>query len=60
MDQPQNYALVDDGVVYNIIWMLRSNEQDFPDAVCMGDLPIRIGDTYQDGVFYHDGEPVST
>lgn len=55
-----NYALIEDGIVTNIIWLYPANASDFPNAVPMGDVPVSIGDTYVDGVFYRDGERVLT
>lgn len=55
-----NYALIENGVVTNLIWLYPGNAADFPTAVPMGDVPAAIGDTYADGVFYRDGEPVLT
>lgn len=53
-----NYALIQDGVVVNLIWMYEGNAVEFPDAVSTMGLPVQIGDTFQDGVFLHSGEPV--
>lgn len=55
-----NFALVEKGVVVNIIWLSPSNASDFPNAVEYGERPIQIGDEYIDGDFYHDGEKVLT
>lgn len=55
-----NYALVEDGVVTNVIWLAANNVQEFPGAVDIGDLPVVIGDTYTDGKFLRDGEEVKT
>lgn len=52
------YAYVEDGIVTNLICLYPHNESDFPNAVQIDDLPVVIGDTYVDGVFYHDGEKV--
>lgn len=53
-----NYALIEDGVVTNVIWLYPGNEHEFPNAVPMGDVPAGIGDSYVDGVFYRDGERI--
>lgn len=53
-----NYALIEDGVVTNIIWLSYTNADDFPNAVAMGDLPVGIGDTWDGENFYRDGERV--
>ena len=54
------YALVENGVVTNIIEMDKRNEQYFPSAVYTGDRPVSIGDTYTDGKFYRNGIEVLT
>lgn len=55
-----NYALVENGVVTNIIWLYEGNAADFPDAVRLGDRPVAIGDAYADGIFTRDGAVVQT
>ena len=54
------YALVENGVVTNIIEMDKRDEQFFPSAVYTGDRPVGMGDTYTDGKFYRDGVEVLT
>lgn len=55
------YALVENGVVTNIIEMDKRNEQFFPSAVYTGDRPVGMGDTYKEGKFYRrDGKEVLT
>lgn len=55
-----NYALIENGVVTNIIWLYSANAEDFPSAVPCGDLPVAIGDTYDETDFYRGGERVLT
>lgn len=55
-----NYALIENGIVTNVIWLYPANATDFPSAVPLGDVPAGIGDTYEDSVFYRDGEKVLT
>lgn len=55
-----NYALIENDMVTNIIWLSPTNAADFPDAVAYGDRPIQIGDSYIDGIFYRVGEKVLT
>lgn len=55
-----NYALIENGVVTNIIWLYSANAKDFPSAVPCGDLPVAIGDTYDGEHFYRGGERVLT
>ena len=52
------YALIDNGIVTNIISLNDRNASDFPTAVKLGDRPVGIGDTYADGKFYRDGVEV--
>lgn len=54
------YALIDNGIVTNIIALNDRNASDFPTAVNLGDRPVGIGDTYTDGKFYRDGVEVLT
>ena len=54
------YALIDNGIVTNVIALNDRNASDFPNAVKLGDRPVGIGDTYTDGKFYRDGVEVLT
>ena len=54
------YALIENGIVTNIIALNDRNASDFPTAVKLGDRPVAIGDTYTDGKFYRDGVEVLT
>ena len=54
------YALVEDGIVTNIISLDSRNASDFPNAIKTADRPVSIGDTYIDGKFYRDGNEVLT
>ena len=55
-----NYALVENGIVTNIIWLYETNADEFPGAVKPGERQVEIGDTYEDGKFYRDGVEVLT
>lgn len=55
-----NYALIQNGVVENIIWLYEGNADEFPGAVPTNGLPVQIGDIYENGLFFHDGEQVMT
>lgn len=55
-----NYALIENGVVVNIIWLAAENESEFPGAVRLEDRPVTIGDTYNGEKFYRDGVEVLT
>lgn len=50
-----NYALIENGIVTNLIWLHPGNAADFPGAVPLGDIPAAIGDTYVNGVFWRGG-----
>ena len=54
------YALIDNGIVSNIIALNDRNASDFPAAVKLGGRPVGIGDTYADGKFYRGGVEVLT
>lgn len=55
-----NYALVENGVVINIIWLYETNADEFPGAVKLGERQVEIGDTYENGKFYRNGVEVLT
>lgn len=55
-----NYAIIENGVVGNIIVLRLANASEFPNAIAMGDRPVRIGDTYANGKFYRDGTEILT
>lgn len=59
MDYATNFAVVENGVVTNVLWgMVYNTPTDFVNAVQTDDLAVQIGDTYVDGVFYHAGVAV--
>ena len=55
-----NYALVENGVVTNIIWLYETNAEEFPNAVRLGERQVEIGDAYEAGRFYREGTEVLT
>ena len=55
-----NYALVENGVVTNIIWLSPKNAEEFSNAIPYGNLSVQIGDTYENGKFYRNGNLVQT
>ena len=52
------YAIIQNGVVVNMIVIAPYNTSDFPDAVPVGDKPVGIGDEYRDGKFWRDGAEI--
>lgn len=57
---PRTFALIENGVVVNIISMYAKNLTDFPNAVLAADRPVMIGDRYEDGVFLRNGVAILT
>ena len=55
-----NYAIVENDIVTNIIWLHPMNAHEFPEAVPLVDYPVQIGDTLLGGVWYRDGERIRT
>lgn len=55
-----NYAIIENGVVGNVIVLRPANAGEFPNAIAMGDRPVGIGDTYANGKFYRDGTEILT
>lgn len=53
-----NYAMIENGIVTNLIWLHPMNADEFPNAVPVENLPVSIGDAYTDGIFYRDGKEV--
>ncbi len=60
MNEPKDYALIENGVVVNVIWLCESNAGEFPDAVCISDRSVTIGDQYTGEVFLREGNSVLT
>lgn len=54
---PKNMALVENGVVTNILWC-SDEEPQTESLIDMNDLPVGIDDTYDGTAFYRDGEKV--
>nr|DAI10838.1 MAG TPA: hypothetical protein [Caudoviricetes sp.] len=52
------YAVIEDGVVANVIILYSGGAKSFPDAVPCGDVPVAIGDTYDGQDFYREGARV--
>lgn len=50
------YALIENGIVVNIIWLNARNASDFPGCVAFDGYPVSIGDEYHDGKFWRNGE----
>ena len=52
------YAIIEEGIVENVMVLYPSNAADFPEAVFCGELPVMIGDTYNGEQFYRNSEQV--
>lgn len=55
-----NYALIENGVVSNLIWLYPANAAEFPGAVPLGGVPAAIGDAWDGECFWRNGERVLT
>lgn len=55
----KSMAVVDDGVVSNIIWCADNTPQSDTWVNC-DDRPVAISDTYSDGKFYRGGVKILT
>ena len=54
------YALVENGVVTNLMVLYPPSAAEFEGAVPCGEIPVAIGDTYDGTYFYRGGERVLT
>lgn len=54
------YALVENGVVTNVMVLYPPSAAEFEGAVPCGEIPVAIGDTYDGEHFYWGGERVLT
>lgn len=54
------YALVENGVVINVMVLYSPSAAEFEGAVPCGEIPVAIGDTYDGEHFYRAGERVLT
>lgn len=52
------YALIENGLVTNIIILSHRNTNEFPNVVALNDRAVSIGDQYIDGKFYHNGKQI--
>lgn len=52
-------ALIENHVVVNVVSFHPRNVAAFPDVVPTNGLPVAIGDSYVDGVFYRMGVEVT-
>lgn len=55
----KNMAKLDNNIVINIEWC-SDNTPESNVFVNIGDFPVSIGDTYDNGYFYRNGERVLT
>ena len=55
-----SYALIENGIVTNLIYLHPKNADKFPNAIPIHDIPVAIGDTYINNSFYRNGEKVLT
>ena len=55
----KNMAFVENGIVSNILWCA-DMEPETDSLMETGDRPVAIGDSYENGKFYRNGEEVLT
>ena len=55
-----NYALVENGIVTNIIWLNERNAAEWPGAVRLGERMVEVGDTYEGEKVWRGGTEVLT
>ena len=55
-----NYALIENNIVTNTIWLSQTNAHKFPNAIYYGEIPVAIGDMYDGEHFYRNGKRVLT
>ena len=55
----KNMAFVENGIVSNILWC-SDMEPETDSLMETGDRPVAIGDSYENGKFYRNGEEVLT
>lgn len=55
----KNMAYIINGVVENILWC-SDKEPESSVKKLTYNLPVAVGDTYKDGVYYRDGKEVLT
>lgn len=58
MNYATNFAIVENGVVSNVLWGMVYNSDEWPNAIQVNDLAVQIGDSYENGKFYRDGAEV--
>ena len=55
----KNMALIDSGVVVNVLWC-SDRAPETETLIDTADRPVGIGDTYSNGKFYRDGVEILT
>lgn len=55
----KNMAFVENGIVSNILWCA-DMEPETDSLIDTADRPVAIGDSYESGKFYRNGEEVLT
>jgi len=58
------YAVIENGLVVNILWLYPGNAMEFPNTIPLEEpadaRPVIIGDSYIGGLFERSGETVQT
>ena len=58
MNYATNFAIVENGIVSNVLWGMVYNSNEWPNAIQVDDLAVQIGDSYENGKFSRDGVEV--
>ena len=58
MNYATNFAIIENGVVSNVLWGMVYNSDEWPNAIQVNDLAVQIGNSYENGKFYRNGEEV--
>ena len=58
MNYATNFAIVENGVVSNVLWGMVYNSDEWPNAIQVNELAVQIGDSYENGKFYRNGVEV--
>ena len=53
-------AKIENNIVENLIVATPENAAAFPDYIDIGEYPVQIGDTYENGIFKRNGEVLKT
>ena len=53
-----NYAIIEDEVVVEILYLTSEQLVNYPNAVCIDNYAVQVGDSYINGKFYQEVLPL--